>query len=130
LKEISVAEGNNAYIAQGGILFTKDMKTLIFYPSAKEGSACEIPAGVTCIKNEAFFCCENLRSLIIPNSVTSIGRDAFHGCENLTNITIPDSVTSIDNRAFIGCYDLTIRAGEGSCAAGHARDKGIKFEAM
>jgi hypothetical protein len=63
LKEISVAEDNESYVAQGGILFTKDMKTLVSYPSAKPGETYIIPDGVTSIGDSAFFWCNDLREL-------------------------------------------------------------------
>jgi hypothetical protein len=59
--------------------------------------------------------------------VTTIEDSAFYGCENLVSVAIPGSVTSIGDRVFEDCDDLTIRAGEGSCAAEYARERGITF---
>ena len=66
-----------------------------------------IPDGTTEIEENAFYDCEDLKSITIPSSVTSIGEKAFLFCKNLTSITIPSSVTSIGNDAFEGCYRLT-----------------------
>ena len=46
---------------------------------------------VTKIANEAFYNCENIKSVTIPESVTSIGACAFSGCDGLTDA--PSEVT-------------------------------------
>ena len=63
--------------------------------------------GTKAIASDAFFTCNDLRSITIPNSVTSIGDNAFNGCDGLTSITIPDSVTSIGDNAFRLCDNLS-----------------------
>jgi hypothetical protein len=104
LREITVAEGNDRYASQDGVLFTKSMKTLMKYPPAKEDSVYEIPTGVQHIQCEAFWV-----------------------CENLTEVIFPDSVKSIADFSFV-YLDLTIRAGEDSYAAKYARSCEIAFE--
>jgi hypothetical protein len=153
LRKITVTEGNTAYAARNGVLFTKDMKTLLKYPPAIKASEYAIPSGVAVIGDSAFHGCENLESIRIPDGVTAIGEDAFAYCEKLTDvvipagvtslgdgtfwecscmtkITIPDSVTSIEYTALGRHGERTIRAGEGSYAAEYARDNEIKFEAI
>lgn len=65
-----------------------------------------IPDYVTTIGYAAFFCCENLKSIIIPNSVTYIAPRAFSGCESLESITIPNSVETIETWTFEHCKSL------------------------
>ena len=65
-----------------------------------------IPDGITEIKDNSFFLCDNLTSVIIPDSVTSIGNSAFSGCSNLTSVVIGDSVTTIGSQAFHYCSNL------------------------
>jgi hypothetical protein len=95
LKEIAVHPRNDTYVSVDGILFTKDMDTLVMYPDGKTDSVYTIPDGVASIGKYAFSWCSSLTSVVIPNSVTSIGRSAFSGCSSLTSVVIPDSVTSI-----------------------------------
>ena len=107
LTSINVDSNNEKYMSDNGVLYTKDKKTLIQYPSKKEGTEYLILQGVESIGNYAFKYCSNLTSITIPNSVTSIGDSAFNDCRSLTSITIPNSVTSIGGYAFEFCSSLT-----------------------
>ena len=106
LTSIQVNSGNKNYCSVDGVLFTKDMTTLMCCPGGKTG-AYTVPDSVTSIGHGVFDGCINLTSITIPNSVTSIGDSAFSRCSSLTSITIPDSVTSIGYGAFYGCINLT-----------------------
>lgn len=105
LTHIIVDEGNPTYRSIDGVLFDKDLTTLIFYPSNKEGGYI-IPNGVKLINEEAF-CGSILTDIVIPSSVVSLGRYAFHECEDLISVIIPDGVTSIGEEAFSRCSRLT-----------------------
>ena len=107
LTEINVDENNNYYSSVGGVLFSKDKKTLNAYPAGKTSSSYVIPNGVTIIGNDAFNHCTGLKSITIPDSVTCIGNYALYGCTGLKSIKIPDSVTSIGYWAFGDCTSLT-----------------------
>lgn len=65
-----------------------------------------IPRVFSKIREEAFSCCSNLKSVIITDSVTKIGEEAFLGCSSLKSITLADSVTEIERGLFWGCSDL------------------------
>ena len=105
LTAISVDNNNANYASADGVLFNKDMTTLIACPAQKTGSYA-IPSSVTSIESSAFACCSGLTSITIPASVTSIGGSAFSGCTGLTSIIIPDGVTTIGSSAFDGCSSL------------------------
>ena len=107
LTSINVDSNNEKYMSDNGVLYTKDKKTLIQYPSKKEKTEYIILQGTTSIGNYAFHYCTNLTNITIPNSVTSIGYRAFYLCKSLTNITIPDGVISIKNQTFYCCESLT-----------------------
>ena len=127
LEEITVSENNSCFCSLDGVLYTKDMKTLVLCPLCK--SSITIPESVTCIgenalagcfqiteirfpahltaiKSHAFYGC-GLREAIIPESVNNIETGAFYYCRDLTEISIPDSVTKIGSNAFDSCRKLS-----------------------
>ena len=106
LKEFKVEQGNERYDVADGVLFTKDMQTLIAYPGGRKG-AFKIPYGVTEIGDGAFSGCDGLTEVTIPGSVTEIGDGVFHSCGGLTEVTIPSSVTAIKWGTFYKCSKLT-----------------------
>ena len=107
LTSITVDNRNLAYASIDGVLFDKNIRTLIKYPEGKNQRTYVIPSSVTSIREYAFASCDSLTSVNIPSSVTSVGRGAFAYCESLTNVTIPSSVTTIENQAFAYCESLT-----------------------
>lgn len=107
LTSISVSKENPIFVSIDGIMFDKDMTTLLLYPAASKNAYYSIPDSVTNIGSGAFFDCSGLTSVIIPDSVTSIGVDAFNNCTGLTSVTVPDSVTSLGKWAFSRCSGLT-----------------------
>jgi hypothetical protein len=106
LTSILVDNRNPSYASIDGVLFDKNIRTLIIYPRYKNQSSYVIPSSVTSIEDYAFFKCSYLTSVTIPSSVMSIGDLAFFEC-NLTSVTIPSSVTSIGDYAFSYCDSLT-----------------------
>ena len=107
LTSITVDNRNPVYASIDGVLFDKNIRTLIRYPQDRKQETYVIPASVTSIGGWAFGYCRNLTSVTIPASVTSISEAMFSDCFRLTNITIPSSVTSIGDYAFLRCYSLT-----------------------
>ncbi|MDR1840139.1 MAG: leucine-rich repeat domain-containing protein [Treponema sp.] len=104
---ITVDNRNPSYASIDGVLFDKNIRTLIIYPQGRNQGVYVIPSSVTSIEDLAFSQCESLTSVIISSSVTSIGEQAFASCRNLTSVTIPSSVTSIGVMAFADCRNLT-----------------------
>lgn len=58
------------------------------------------------IGKEAFFLCDELRTVNLPDSVESISELAFVMCHNLQTVVLGESLTSIGANAFFGCYKL------------------------
>ncbi|MBQ9742634.1 MAG: leucine-rich repeat protein [Ruminococcus sp.] len=123
-----VDKDNSNYTSVDGVLFSKDMTTLIKYPVNKAGETYTIPEGVTSIESGAISDCQNLQNIIIPGSVESltgfdgiqnlvsvtigegvksIGENCFYNCSSLESVIIPSSVTSIGDSAFYSCESLT-----------------------
>lgn len=114
LTEFVVDEANEYFCSVDGVLFTKDMKTIIYYPPAKDitfnkyGEAqnttkYSIPNGVETIRTKAFYKCYYVDEISIPEGVKSIEEKAFHRTSALTQITLPDSLEFIGKDAFAYC---------------------------
>lgn len=118
LKAFEVDSENQHFTSVDGVLFSKDMKTLIYYPPAKGiefnnlGQAKEmtqyvIPNGVETIRTKAFYKCYYVDKIEIPDSVTTIEEKAFHRCSALKEINLPDTLVTIGKDAFAYCSEVT-----------------------
>ena len=83
LTEVKVDASNKVYASVNGILMTKDLKTLLYFPQAKADNT--IPSGVETIYCDAFADC-TFSSITLPASITAIEEDAFDGCYQLMSI--------------------------------------------
>ncbi len=114
-----VDEENEHFCDVDGVLFTKDMKTLLFYPIAKdlveekndEGNIIDvseytIPDGVETIRTKAFYKCYPLAKITIPDSVKRIEEKAFFRCDKIGEIKLPQSLEFIGKDAFSYCNGL------------------------
>ncbi|MCR5643253.1 MAG: leucine-rich repeat domain-containing protein [Prevotella sp.] len=106
LTSIDVDEGNSVYVSENGILFDKNLTTIMCYPNGKPENTYIIPNSVAIIGDWAFTESYNLTTIIIPESVISIGKYAFAHCYELTSIIIGNSVASIGENAFQQCNNL------------------------
>jgi formylglycine-generating enzyme required for sulfatase activity len=79
-KAISVDEANPDYASVDGILYDKEVRTLITCPAGKRGEV-RIPPSVTTILGWSFLGCDKLKRIVIPETVTDIQDNAFAGCD-------------------------------------------------
>lgn len=105
LKEFTVSDGNIWFAANDGVIYTKNMKTLVKCPMALYAVAYQIPDGVEEIYDYAFNKCKNIGKFYLPESLRSIGISAFEEC-SMSSISLPSSVSTIDMMAFEGCDNL------------------------
>lgn len=106
LTEIIADQNNQYYSSIDGVLFNKDVTTLITYPAGKTDYIYTLPETVKCIGPNAFEYCKYLATINLPYGLTEISNGAFLGCTSLTSILIPDTVTTIALQAFSGCTAL------------------------
>jgi hypothetical protein len=105
LTNINIDSNNPNYTSVDGVVFNKNITTLVLYPIGKIGSY-SIPNTVTTIAFESFLNCTNLTNITIPNSVTNIQTYSLVGCTGLISLIIPNSVTSIGDYAFLDCTNI------------------------
>lgn len=107
IEEIIVDEANENYVVVDGVLYTKDMKTLVSYPIKKKGTSFTIPDGVETIGIAAIYGTE-LEEIIIPDSVNTIKRHGLNGNENLKKIDMSNTaIEQITPMCFADCINLT-----------------------
>lgn len=106
LTGIVVDESSANFSSKEGVLFTKNIDTILCYPIGKTATSYLLPSTVTVINDNAFFNCTTLTSVSIPEGVTLIGEYAFSGCSGLASLTLPLSVDSIGLYGFYDCGGL------------------------
>jgi len=128
LTGIWVDEANASYCSDSnGVLFNKDMTTLLAYPIARTGNY-NVPDTVQIIAAYAFGGLVEQAQIVLPESVHTLQTYAFQNariksidlsnvvyiedgvfwdCDNLATVTLGDQLKIIGPNAFIGCDILT-----------------------
>lgn len=107
IEKFSVASGNTAYKAVGGVLYTADGKTLVQYPNGSSETTYAVPAGTTTVGNFAFGANTKLTAVSLPSSLTAIGPYGFYMCSKLGSVNLPSGLKTIGSLAFADCPMLT-----------------------
>ena len=109
IEKITVAEDNKNFTVVDGVLYNKDMTTLVLYPKNRSGEFA-VPDTVTTIANYAFDNSPNLTKVTIGKNVKTIGKGAFRNCKTLETVIFENSDTvqkTIGGYAFNNCPVLT-----------------------
>ena len=105
LKEVSASKSNTSYTSIDGVLFSKDKKTLVFFPYVKKASTYVVPSEVTTIGASAFSNTSKLDRVVLPETIAAIEKAAFSG-SSIKDFYIPDSITEIKSETFKNCYNV------------------------
>ena len=110
LQAVEVSAENSSFAGIDGVLFTKDMKTLVFYPYMKKDSEYRIPDGVEELGEKAFAMNRNLRKVEMPSSLRVIENSCFMLCSKLKEVGLNEGLLEIRDLAFGYAYaeNLTI----------------------
>lgn len=84
LRKFVVDEANESFCAVDGVLYTKDMSTLLCCPTEYQGD----------------------RVFVVPSAVKTIARSAFFDCK-IEKIYLPEGLERIENMAFLKAESLT-----------------------
>ena len=106
LTRIDVDANNQTYCSVDGVLYSKDMTTLVAYPRGKADATFVIPNTVTTIDTCAFYNNFKLTNITLPDNLTTMEWEAFYNT-GITSIDIPESVTKIGGEALKFCSNLT-----------------------
>ena len=105
LEEVHVSEENEDLASVNGIVYSKDLKTLVFVP---EKSTANLSKGVTEIGDHAYQYCDMGKGYVsIPKTVKSIGFNAYADT-NIKTLDIYKQTTLIDEWAFSDCKKLEV----------------------
>ena len=104
LTAIDVVGQNASFTSVDGVLFSKDLATLLRYPGAK-GASYAVPEGTVAVGREAFSECA-IQEVTFPASLTTIEPYAFAQCEQLEKLELPEGFTTLSEWAFYGCSQL------------------------
>lgn len=100
LSEFKVYSTNSQFTAKDGVLYSKDLKTLLSYPVGKTQSSFEIPSYVECLATYAFNGCDNLKSLTMYSYCKTLRSSAVINCDNLHTLNFRGTTSEwleIDN---------------------------------
>lgn len=135
LTSINVDNANKNYRSSYGVLYSKDMQTLITYPAGKTGEEFTTPASTTMITYGSFAGNPYLKKITLGDNVSEIGFNALNGLSNLESVTIKNpncvinpSKGTISNNG--ETFNGIIYGVEGSTAQTYAEKMGYAFESV
>ena len=102
LTSITVDEENPYFMVDDGVLYSKDMRELLYCPKNFSGIY-RVAEEVKRIGKSAFRNCNQLTEIVLPEGLEVIGDTAFYGCTQLKQISLPKSVSQIGAYAYKGC---------------------------
>lgn len=105
LEAIEVDSENKTYKSVDGVVFSKDGKTLVYYPEGRKDEIYSVPLGTETIGWASFCCHSFIKHVIIPNGVTEIDGWAFLG-SSIETIEIPKTMQIIGWNGIENCSNL------------------------
>ena len=111
LKAIYVDPDNPKYKDVDGVLFTRDMKTLVLFPVAHETDGertktYTVPDGVERLAQNCFYKCDALEEVKLPDTLKELGNMAFFRCTKLGLVDLPESVETLGSDVFSYCESM------------------------
>ena len=116
LQNIYIDKQNPNYTSVDGVLYTKDLKTIITCPQGRSEEQSSAIDGCEHIGRCAYYGCTNIKKIDFPNTIKTIGNLAFYKIRNLETLYIKDSVEYLGNYALFASqsrYVKTLYIGTG-----------------
>ncbi len=99
-KSIEVSEENRYYKSINGVLYTKDGKVLLAYPSGRRQKKFQVPQGVKYIASGAFMKADYLETVVLPESVNYVYGSAFLSCDNMRRAVLKGDIEYLEPYSF------------------------------
>ena len=96
LEKVNVPDDAANYTTLDGVVYGKDMSSLVYCPTAKKGTL-EIPEGVTSISYDAFES-SALDNVVFPNSLQTIDTNGF--AKQLNVVDLGSNIVEVKSDAF------------------------------
>jgi cell surface protein len=127
ISSFSIDDNNPYFSVVDGVIFSKDLTTLVAFPSKFPHKSYTIPNTTKVIGEDAFadanietiklpnslisierlaFQHSNIKSIELPESIETIGEYAFHRCISLESVYLSRKITNIPRCLFSSCYQL------------------------
>lgn len=100
LQKIDVSENNATYCSIDGVLYSREIDTLLWYPSGKTDVNYTLPNSVITISSNSLTHNNFLEELIITDNCNVIEDSAIYGCNKLKSVTLGASVDNIEGILF------------------------------
>lgn len=102
---------NTSFAVLDDALYNKTEKSLIYYFGNRYRKEFTVPKGIRSIGEHAFDSC-SLHDITLPDTLIRIGDQAFFNCDEMRSIAIPDSVTEIGVNPFLHSAAYTVLLSE------------------
>ena len=106
LETIEVDKDNPAMYSIDGVLFNKDITTILSYPAASPRESYTVPNGVTTMTGHAFINNQHLKKIVLPLSMETLEVRSFANSKSLEEINIPSKVKILPGHLFEDCIKL------------------------
>ena len=97
---------NKFFTSVDGVLYNKNMTSLLLYPQQKSETNFKIPSSVTTISRLSFFGNKFIQSVQFPSKLTKIEYKAFSR-SSIKTLSFPPQVKILGEKVFMNCEDLT-----------------------
>ncbi len=105
VESFNISENNAYFCTVDGVLFSKDMSKLYYFPLGK-----------------------NITEYVIPESVTTLGTSSFGKCKSLKDIYVYENVTNIEPTMFGNAYHPMIHTPSGSAMEQYCIENGYQYD--
>ena len=91
LSTINFSGDNSTFEVVDGVIYSKDLEDLIFYPPGKESKDFVVPDRVKTIWSGSFYQNQNIKRLFFGEFVEEVSVSAFHGMKSLEEFIVENN---------------------------------------
>ena len=127
LRSVEAAENHPVYASMKGLLYTRDISTLVCTPGCFDETVCVLPEGLKTISPWTFCEVRGLHTVVVPSTVSVISEMSFYGPGDLRRIEVEPGNPRCTSRDGILCSQSGVVL---RCPSGCFVGKGIVPEGV